>query len=312
LIINKQYAFPWEKDNWHTYLAYRPIYEDEFIGVYRTDPKAGRDFDVSPELYGGIGLTRVISSTGSIAPESLMEVAVVWGTTEAQREDFGVELALVDEAGQSQQSATFPPVSGWPTSEWPANALGHGHYTFKVDPWLPSGSYALTLALVEQGAQERVGETVVIRDGLEMSIPPRVFTPPAMQVEIDATFGSDLSLLGYDLDSGGEELRIVLHWQALRRVSKSYKFFIHLYDESREVAAQVDVVPRGWTYPTSWWEAGEVVSDEVHLPLSGVSPGRYRLAVGVYHPETGDRLPVSSEELAVLSDALILQEVAIP
>jgi hypothetical protein len=312
VIINEQYAFPWEKEDWHTYLAYRPVHEDEFIEVYRTDPKAGRDFDVSQELYGGIGLTRVISSTDSIAPESLMEVAVVWGTTAVQHEDFTVELALVDETGHAQQSAVFPPVAGWPTSEWPASALGIGRYAFQVDPRLPGGSYALTLSLVKGDALERVGRTVVLRNGLEMSIPSRVFTPPPMQTEVEATFGDDLGLLGYDLDLGNDELKVVLHWQALRRMDRSYKFFLHLYAEDNEVVAQADVVPRDWTYPTSWWEAEEIVSDEVRLPLSGVASGRYRLAVGVYHPETGDRLLVYAEGLAVLSDALILQEVTIP
>jgi hypothetical protein len=219
----------------------------------------------------------------------------------------------VDELGQSQQRVTFAPVSGWPTSEWPADALGLGSYAFEVDPWLPSSSYTLILSLVSGGALERVGETVVIRDGLEMPIPPRVFTPPPAQTEVDATFGDDLGLLGYSLEQGSDGLRVVFHWQALRRMDKSYKFFVHLYDvESDGVVAQADVVPRDWTYPTSWWEAEEIVSDEVLLPLSDVSPGRYRLAVGVYHPETGERLPISAEGMAVLSDALILQEVAIP
>jgi hypothetical protein len=313
VILNEQYAFPWDKENWHAYLAFRPFYEDEFIEVYHTDLKAGRDFDVSHELLDGIGLTQVVSATDSIAPGSTMEVAVVWGTTATQREDFAVELALVNEAGQTQQRATFPPVAGWPTGEWPASALGHGRYAFKVDPRLPSSTYTLTLSLVEEDTLEQLGETVVIGDGLEMPIPPRVFTPPAMQTEMDAAFGDDLSLLGYDLDPGTDALRVTLHWQALRRMDRSYKFFLHLYDaENDELAAQVDVVPRNWTYVTIWWEVGEIVSDEVRLPLEGVEPGRYWLAVGVYHPETGDRLSVSSGTLAVLSDALILQEVTVP
>jgi hypothetical protein len=313
VILNEQYAFPWEKDDWHAYLAFRPLYEDQFIEVYHTDLKAGRDFDVSQELLDGIGLTQVVSATDAIAPAGLMEVAVVWGTTKAQHENFAVELALVDETDQAQQSAIFPPVSGWPTSEWPANALGHGRYAFQVDPRLPDGSYALTLSLVKEDTLERVGETVVIKEGLEMTVPPRVFTPPAMQTAVGAAFGDDLSLLGYDLDQGGDELRVTLHWQALRRMDESYKFFLHLYDvESNELAAQVDVVPRNWTYPTTWWEAGEIVSDEVRLLLGEVKPGRYWLAVGVYHSGSGDRLSVSSEALTVLSDALILQEVTVP
>jgi hypothetical protein len=313
LIVNEQYAFPWDKDDWYAYLAFRPFYEDEFIKVYHTDLKAGRDFELSQELLDGIGLTGVISSTSSIAPESTMEVRVVWGASKAQHEDFAVELALVDEEGQSRQSATFAPVAGWPTSEWPADALGHGRYAFQVDPRLPSSTYTLTLSLIQKDAQERVGETVIIREGLQMPIPPRVFTPPAMQTEVDATFGDDLGLLGYDLDQEDDELRVTLHWQALRRMDESYKFFVHLYDvEDNELVAQADVVPRGWTYFTTWWEAEEIVSDEVPLPLNEVDSGRYRLAVGVYHTETGERLPVSVEGWVEHLDALTLQEIVIP
>jgi hypothetical protein len=313
LIINEQYAFPWEKDNWRTYLSYQPMYEDEFIEVYRTEPKAGQDFEVTWELHDGIGLTRIISSTDGIAPAGLMEVAVVWGTTMAQEEDFAVALALVDEAGQVQQRAIFEPVSGWPTDQWSADALGHGRYAFTIDSRLPSESYALTMSLVESDAGKRVGDTIVIRDGLEMPIPPRVFDPPPMQQAAEAAFGGDLSLLGYDLEQESDELQVKLHWRARRRMEESYKFFVHLYAvDGNELVAQADVVPRDWTYPTSWWEAEEVVSDEVHLPLGEASSGEYRLAVGVYHPGTGERLAVSTETLAVLSDALILQSVTIP
>ena len=56
--------------------------------------------------------------------------------------------------------------------------------------------------------------------------------------------------------------------------------------------AQDDAVPRRWAYPTTWWEADEVVSDEMILSLSDVPSGRYRLAVGVYDAESGERLAV--------------------
>jgi hypothetical protein len=311
IILNEQYAFPWEKDNWRTYLAYRPFYTDHFIAVYRTDPQEGRDFDLSPELHGGLGLVRVISSTNYIGPGSLMEVAVVWGTAEPQREDWAAELTLVDRSGQPQQAVAFPLVSGWPTSEWPANTLAHGRYAFQVDPRLPGGPYALNLTLVRQDAGERVGESVVIADALEMPLPPRVFTRPSMQVEVDALFGDVLRLMGYDLAQGGDELAVTLHWQALRRMDESYKFFVHLYDvESGELVVQADVVPRGWTYPTAWWEAEEVVSDEVRLSLSEVPAGKHRLAVGAYNPDTGERLAVRDQPAHFIVDErrLILPE----
>jgi hypothetical protein len=73
----------------------------------------------------------------------------------------------------------------------------------------------------------------------------------------------------------------------------AYKFFAHLLDaETGELVAQQDVMPRDWTYPTTWWEKGEVVSDEIALAVSDAPPGVYRVAIGVYDPETGVRLPV--------------------
>jgi hypothetical protein len=311
MIINKPYAFPWEKDNWRAYFAYRPFYEDQYIAVYRTDPQAGRDFELNQELYGGLGVVKVVSATGYIKPASLMEVDVLFGATEPQKEDWTAELALVDSAGQPQQTATFPLVSGWPTGEWPANALAHGRYAFQVDTRLPGGPYALTLTLVNPDTQERVGRAAVITDTLEMNLPPRVFTPPPMQVEVSADFGDELRLLGYDLDQVGDELRVTLHWQALRRMDESYKFFVHVYDvSSGELVTQLDWVPVQWMYHTAWWEAEEVVSDEVLVDLSALSPGSYQLAVGAYNPDTGDRLVIEGQpaDFTVNEQRLFLPE----
>jgi hypothetical protein len=77
----------------------------------------------------------------------------------------------------------------------------------------------------------------------------------------------------------------------------SYKVFVHLIDPTTgAIVAQDDAVPRRWTYPTPWWERSEVVEDTVPLSLDGVSPGPYRLILGVYDPETGQRLPAYSAD----------------
>jgi hypothetical protein len=92
-----------------------------------------------------------------------------------------------------------------------------------------------------------------------------------------------------------------------------YKVFVHLYEaQSGALVAQQDIVPRGWTYPTNWWESGEIVSDEIALPLEGVPAGayrggRYRIAVGVYDPDTLERLSIQTETGAPLGDHLELE-----
>jgi hypothetical protein len=129
-----------------------------------------------------------------------------------------------------------------------------------------------------------------------------------------AVFADCLRLLGYDLDVTADEVRVVLHWQALRRMDESYKFFVHLLDaETNELVSQRDVIPHGWAYPTSWWEAQEVVSDELVIPLRGVAPGEYQLWVGVYEPDTGERSSISdaSPAMDVARDRLLLSDLTV-
>ena len=140
---------------------------------------------------------------------------------------------------------------------------------------------------------------------------PRDFALPTMQRAANVVYGHDLRLLGYDLEKDAAAIHLTLHWQALRRMDVMYKFFVHLYDvESGALVAQADVVPRGWTYPNTWWEAEEVVSDKVVLSLEGVPAGTYSLAVGVYDPETGERLLISGQatDFIVEESRLILPE----
>jgi hypothetical protein len=70
--------------------------------------------------------------------------------------------------------------------------------------------------------------------------------------------------------------------------------------------AQADVVPRDWTYPTTWWEAGEVVSDEIILPLERVPGGWYALAVGVYTPDEGRLLTGDGADRFILDEEIIV------
>ena len=51
-------------------------------------------------------------------------------------------------------------------------------------------------------------------------------------------------------------------------------------------------MPCNWTYPTSRWWPGEVVADRVSISLADVPAGQYGIAVGVYDPATGTRLPL--------------------
>jgi hypothetical protein len=157
------------------------------------------------------------------------------------------------------------------------------------------------------------GEPAVLAR-LDLKSQARVFEPPAeMEQRLDVDFGDHFRLLGYDLSREGSTLRLTLHWQATEQPDTSYKVFVHLFDPVMgAIIAQNDAVPRDWTYPTTWWDKGEVVSDEIQLSMGDVPQGTYHLAIGMYHPDSGERLAVvDAEGRRQPQRQLVLQEVIV-
>jgi len=284
----EDYPFTEQWAAWQDWLITDPFYQDELIAVYHTRPQYGRDFDFAFDLGADIGVVRAGPVPNSLSQGNVLELELRWGSRAAPGRDLKISLSLVDEGGVVQQSIEAPPCAEWPTGDWPAGAVAIGRYRFQIDPHLPPGRYALTVDVVEAGQPDTLAH-------LDIEPLPRTFEPPE-QVEhaSDARFGEQLRLLGYDLAQDGDTLKLTLHWQAIRQPSAYYKVFVHLFDPRTEaIVAQDDAVPRRWTYPTTWWEEGEVVSDEISLSLAEAPSGRYQLAVGVYNPDSGERLTVT-------------------
>ncbi|MCB0168180.1 MAG: glycosyltransferase family 39 protein, partial [Anaerolineae bacterium] len=78
-------------------------------------------------------------------------------------------------------------------------------------------------------------------------------------------------------------LTLTLYWQADTTPAADYTVFLHLRDESNQTIAQKDNPPAGGQYPTSLWDPGEMIKDELTLPLDDVPPGRYTPVVGLYN-----------------------------
>jgi hypothetical protein len=117
---------------------------------------------------------------------------------------------------------------------------------------------------------------------------------PAMQHEVGARFGDTIELAGYDMAQKTDTLRLTLHWQAVAVPAADFKLFVHVADPATgRPVTQIDTMPRESTYPTGVWVTGEVVSDELTIPLGDVPSGQYDLAIGWYDPEDANltRLP---------------------
>jgi hypothetical protein len=300
VILHKDLATPKQITQWRDWLAVASTYEDDQIVVYPTALQYGRDFRFtrpSGEIGDGIGVISATLSTDVATQGGLLEVKMVWGTRQAPEQERMAHLALVRLNGEEVQGVNFEPCPGWPTTEWGSNAVAHGRGALRVAPFLEGGTYKMIVGLT--GLDDKAVEVGQIR----ALIAERVFEIPQMEKNVGATFGNVLQLLGYDLHQNSDQAVVELHWQALRRMDVSYKFFVHLNDaESDAPVAQADVMPHNWTYPTTWWEIDEVVSDSIALLLEDVPPGSYRLWIGVYRPDTGERLSISKDPSDFITD----------
>ncbi|MFN8459373.1 MAG: DUF2079 domain-containing protein [Anaerolineae bacterium] len=144
-----------------------------------------------------------------------------------------------------------------------------------------------------------------------VEVPP---TDPTLQPthSTQANFDSKMELRGYDVTQNGHELAVTLYWQALASMNLDYTVFVHLLGPDGQTVAQHDGQP-AWEVPlpTSTWQPGEILQDKhiLALPLN-LSPGQYRLQVGVYYWQTLERLPVI-EQNAPVNDFVNLGDVGV-
>lgn len=138
----------------------------------------------------------------------------------------------------------------------------------------------------------------------------RLWELPASAQPLDAQLGDAVAVRGFEArctrsDSPpgtagrctpGNTVHLTIYWQALRRMEVNYTVFAHLVTpDGQIIIAQADRQPQDYAYPTRWWAVGEIVPDTIPLNVPGAAPaGPYRLRVGLYRAETGERLPITA------------------
>jgi hypothetical protein len=287
LVIHKRFLSPQQVSEWRRWLGIAPFHEDDELLVYPTALEAGEAYQAQETAVPGLDFV-----AGGLYPQSIgvgdpLSGVSHWSLERRAARDWSACYELAGAAGQVIEEhcepLSFPPAAG------EGRQLAAANFRFPLSQTPQPGTYQLSIRLQGPGGY---GSGRFDLGPLYVGSAGRQFTPPEPQTPLAVDVGSSLVLAGYDGPQiGTQSLDLTLFWQAKEEMDISYKFYVHLFDtESGELAAQLDVVPRDWSYPTNVWHAGEYVSDSLSLPLSGLEPGTYRVEVGVYHPDTGERL----------------------
>jgi 4-amino-4-deoxy-L-arabinose transferase-like glycosyltransferase len=117
--------------------------------------------------------------------------------------------------------------------------------------------------------------------------------PPPVATAHPADFGPDIHLRGFEwIDPAHHRTpaSIKLFWETRDRPAADYTLFAHLIGPDSKRYAQVDL-----PYPTSQWEANRFVTTVLPLAVPMHLPtGCYRLFIGLYYQESGQRLPLTT------------------
>lgn len=148
--------------------------------------------------------------------------------------------------------------------------------------------------------------------------------PQALPAEpshlVGARFGELIELGGYHMDLGSiapdGTVQLGLYWRPqASHFPKVYKVFVQLRNEQDHSVAQADhFIYEGFITGAvlgQLRDQGEWLRDTADLGLpSEFPPGTYRLLVGLYDPDTFERVPVMADQSG--ENAAILETVTIP
>ncbi len=265
----------------------------------------------------GIRLLGARLNESRLGAEGRLRVALFWEATGQPRGDYFIHLKLVNALYHLWgEQAGRPRWGGKPTNAWRPGQLLWEEREFELLPATPPGHYQLELTLFDPHA----GQEAELLDGGKALLGPVEISrrgPPSIEslgIEhpLEANLGNRIRFLGYNIESGfqpGGGIHLTLFWQALTKMDEDYTVFTHLIDGEGNIWGQKDNQPVDNFYPTTAWEAGEIVRDQYDLLISPQAPpGEYRIQVGMYSVETGERLIVSAKDGQMRDDKISLGE----
>ncbi len=252
-----------------------------------------------------------------------LQVSLFWEGRQPMQESYVVALRLLDLDGAVIAGMdALPYQSRYQTPVWPVQRPFQDTYHLPIPETAEPGlaTFAITLYPWRQTESplpvlvngQPVGPGVNLTT-VKIRGEAQIDQEPENSVQID--FGQQLHLFGYDAPTEitGSQLAVTLYWQAVEPDGQNYTIFMHLVDNQGNLVAQADGPPQNGRYPTALMEPGEQILDKHLFTLPEDIPGgAYQILMGVYHPETGTRLPaVNTNNERFPNDAVPLQKVII-
>lgn len=238
-------------------------------------------------------------------------LTLYWQALTRMDQTYVIFTRVLDEQQQSWGGYDRWPQETANTVLWHEREVVIDTFGVPVAADAPSGVYTIDIGLYDQG-DTTASPLPILRDGqptgqnsvrigpVKIGGPREVLAsadPAAPDVPLAVRLGTPPTVLlrGYDLDQVDGALNIKLYWESLSQTPTDWSVFVHLRGPSGETVAQKDGPAGGGeiNYPSSLWDVGEVITDELIIPLpADLAPNEYQLVIGLYNLSDGTRLTV--------------------
>lgn len=239
-----------------------------------------------------------------------LDVALWWQAT-APLPALTTRLELVRADNTGRILLNTQPVNGtYPFTNWITPQLVVDRISEPIPDSFQTGDYRLQVRMLDAAENSLITADL---GSLSLTQANRLFTPPKTMYPLDAAFGNEIRLRGYDLETTANDHELSLVWQAAAEPAANYTVFVHILNLDDSCCVwQQDVQPQQGQYPTTRWVGEEVVIDSYTFTLpADLAQGNYNIEVGLYIAETGQRLQVIEPGQAA-RDVVYLRPLSLP
>ncbi|MEM9773203.1 MAG: glycosyltransferase family 39 protein [Chloroflexota bacterium] len=175
-------------------------------------------------------------------------------------------------------------------SRWVKGQIYKLNYSFDLGISYPPGEYEIELGYFNGQVNRYQSLTT-----LKLLPTNRLFELPDNLEELNLKYDPVARLHQFKPTFTDSNITLDLIWQTEQATNIDYTMFIHLKNRNGDIVGQLDRPP---SKATSSWLENEVIIDQVILPLP--NDEITAVAIGLYDPNTGQRLPVSGVDNQLL------------
>ena len=237
-----------------------------------------------------------------------LAVVAYWRALEDLDADYAVFLHLDAPNGQTFATVDQFHPTEIPTSQWPPTLYHRNALKLTIPSHAPPIRYSLRLGLYNNQSGERL--TVNDGDNTDFEVGQvwvEARTAPETDARSRANFDQSITLKDAVYDPLAQT--VTLYWQIDTPITQNYQIFLHALDSTGNIIGQVDGTPFQNQYPFNAWRPDQVIQDRRSLVEAVEDMDQIsQIAVGIYDPANGTRLPASNPDgEPLLNDSFILK-----